>query len=224
MKLIVGLGNPGNKYERTRHNVGFDVLVRLEEQFGGGRRQSKFQGEFAEARINDHKVLLVWPLTFMNLSGRCVQPLMEFYKLSAEHVLVVCDDFNLPLGRLRLRPSGSGGGQKGLENIIQRLGTQDIPRLRLGIGPVPEGWEVTGFVLGRFHGDDQQSAGEMIRRASQAAAEWVRHGIEHCMNQYNAPANSPRERPSPRTQPSRPDSSDASRVPPNTNSRGEQGD
>jgi PTH1 family peptidyl-tRNA hydrolase len=122
----------------------------------------------------------------MNLSGGSVQPARDFYKLTNDQVLVVCDDFNLPLGKLRFRPKGSAGGQKGLADVIRRLGSEDIPRLRIGIGSPPPNWDVADFVLSRFSGEDAKVIKETVRRATDAVVEWVSRGTDHCMNQYNA--------------------------------------
>ena len=127
MKLVVGLGNPGRKYQGTRHNVGFAVLDRLREQNGLGKAKADFQGETVEADLQGARALLLWPHTFMNLSGGSVLAARDFYKLDNQDLLIVGDDFNLPLGKLRVRASGTAGGQKGLEDIIRRLGTQQIP-------------------------------------------------------------------------------------------------
>jgi PTH1 family peptidyl-tRNA hydrolase len=126
------------------------------------------------------------PLTFMNLSGQAVQPARDFYKIENNDLLVVCDDFALPAGKLRLRATGSSGGQKGLEDILRRLGTDDVPRLRIGIGPVPEGWEAANFVLGRFTQEESAVAAESVKRSADAVATWVREGLAKAMNQYNA--------------------------------------
>jgi PTH1 family peptidyl-tRNA hydrolase len=184
-RLVVGLGNPGKRYENTRHNVGFDVVAELARRHSATRPRAKFQGELSEAIINGRRTLLLCPLTFMNRSGASVQPARDFYKLDAADVLVVCDDFALPLAKLRFRPSGSSGGQKGLNDIIQRLGT-DLPRLRLGIGPLPENWDVADFVLSKFKSDDRQTIDQAVARAADGVADWVSHDIQYCMNQYNA--------------------------------------
>jgi len=185
MKMIVGLGNPGRKYEGTRHNVGFVVLSKLASEFGDGQVKARFRGETMEARIDGEKVLLLSPLTYMNLSGESIREAKDFYKMRPEDILVVCDDFNLPLGKLRLRAQGSSGGQKGLENAIKHLGTQQFPRLRIGVGPPPENWDVADFVLSKFGKDQQQEIAAVIETAASAARDWVTHGIEDCMNRYN---------------------------------------
>jgi PTH1 family peptidyl-tRNA hydrolase len=185
MKLIVGLGNLGRKYDRTRHNVGFGVVDRLAERFGDGRAKDKFEGRLVEARIGGERVLLLWPHTFMNRSGASVGPAMEFYKLELADLLVVCDDFNLPLGKLRFRREGSAGGQNGLADIIGRLGSEQFSRLRLGIGPVPENWDAADFVLSKFAASERDTVEETTARAADGAECWVNQGIETCMNQFN---------------------------------------
>lgn len=185
MKLIVGLGNPGRKYENTRHNVGFELLDQLARQHGSPLAKSKFEGQLADVAIDGQKVLLLWPHTFMNLSGRSVRAAIDFYKIPPEDLLVVCDEFHLPLGRIRLRPQGSSGGQKGLQSVLQQLGTEQICRLRIGVGPVPEHIHGADFVLGRFSSGERATANEMIERAANAARCWVAEGIEQSMNRYN---------------------------------------
>lgn len=185
MKLIVGLGNPGRKYADTRHNVGFDVLAELARRHAATGPKSKFQGELCEAQINQSRVLLLCPQTYMNNSGASVQPAAEFYKLSNEDLLVVCDDFNLPLAKIRFRARGSSGGQKGLADIINRLG-EDVSRLRIGIGSPNPGWDVADFVLSKFDALDKADIDAAIQRAADGAEDWVKSGIEHCMNVYNA--------------------------------------
>src|SRR5262245_60032113 len=145
MKLIVGLGNPGAQYNQTRHNVGFEVAARLAKQFGTSPPRGRFQGETVEATIAGQKVLLLTPLTFMNLSGASVLAARDFYKIEHPDILIVCDDFNLPLAKLRLRVKGTAGGQNGLANILERLGTEEIPRLRIGIGTLPPGRDAAGY-------------------------------------------------------------------------------
>jgi PTH1 family peptidyl-tRNA hydrolase len=186
MKLVVGLGNPGRRYEQTRHNVGFLVVAEVARRCGAVRPRAAFEAETADVAIRGQRVLLVRPLTYMNRSGLSVQQARDFYKLPLEAVLVVCDDFNLPLGRLRIRASGSSGGQNGLKDIIARLGSEQFSRLRLGVGPVPPGWDAADFVLGRFAAEDQPVVTAMVRRAADAVEDWVEHGTAWCMNRYNA--------------------------------------
>jgi PTH1 family peptidyl-tRNA hydrolase len=185
MKLIVGLGNPGKKYEQTRHNVGFAVLERLAAQFGDGVTKDKFAGRLMEATIAGERSLLLWPGTLMNLSGESVGPAFEFYKLELADLLVVCDDFNLPLGKLRFRGEGSAGGQKGLADIIRRLGTEQFGRLRLGIGPVPEQWDAADFVLGRFDAAERGEIDKAVEQAALGVGCWAAEGIAASMNKFN---------------------------------------
>ncbi len=188
MKLIVGLGNPGRKYQGTRHNVGFLVLDALASRHADGKRKSDFQAELVGANLGGDKALLLWPQTFMNLSGASVLAARDFYKLSDADVMIVCDDFNLPLGKLRLRKGGSAGGQKGLENIVLRLGTQEVPRLRIGIGSPPSGRDPADFVLSKFKADEQTEIEIAIACAADAVEVWAREGIEVCMNRFNSGA------------------------------------
>jgi PTH1 family peptidyl-tRNA hydrolase len=185
MKLIVGLGNVGRKYENTRHNVGFCVLNELARRHAAETGRDKFDGHVKEATMGSARVLLLWPHTLMNRSGQCVWQAVDFYKLSLAELLVVCDDFNLPLGKLRFRRNGSYGGQRGLEDIIDKLGTDQFSRLRLGIGPVPDRWDPADFVLGRFEAAEKDTIEETIQRAADGVECWVSDGIATAMNQYN---------------------------------------
>jgi PTH1 family peptidyl-tRNA hydrolase len=186
MKLIVGLGNPGDKYKNTRHNVGFEVAAALAKKFATATPRARFQGETVEATIAGQKALLLTPLTYMNLSGQSVLATRDFFKIENQDLLIVCDDFNLPLAKLRLRPKGSSGGQKGLEDILRRLGTEELPRLRIGVGIPPPGRDGASYVLGRFTKDEQPEIATAIDRAAEAAASWVEAGIDAAMNKYNA--------------------------------------
>lgn len=186
MKLIVGLGNPGRKYEATRHNVGYEVLTELARRHGGGRPKAQFQGETVEIHIEGQKALLLRPHTYMNNSGSSVQPARDFYKLENSELLIVSDDLNLPLGRLRFRARGSAGGQKGLADVLARLGTEEIARLRIGIGSVPEAWDAADYVLSRFGRQEREEIDQAIARAADGVAVWIREGIQYCMNQFNA--------------------------------------
>lgn len=186
MKIIVGLGNPGPKYTGTRHNVGFEVLGRFARKHAAGPVKQKFQGEIAEAEVGGEKLLLLSPLTYMNLSGASVLAARDFYKVANEDILVICDDLNLPVAKLRFRASGSAGGQKGLDDILRRLGTQAVPRLRIGIGSAPPQWDVANYVLSKFTKDEQPLMDEAFTRAVEATALWATRGIGECMNQYNA--------------------------------------
>ena len=185
MKLVVGLGNPGRRYDGTRHNVGYAVLAELARRFGLGRPKVKFQGEVLDADLDGEKALLLSPTTYMNRSGASVQAACDFYKLPLEDLLVICDDLNLPQGKLRIRAGGSAGGQKGLADIIRRLGNEEFPRLRVGIGAPPEGWDAVDYVLAKFRAEEAAEAEKAVKRAADAVAVWARQGIQSCMNQYN---------------------------------------
>lgn len=185
MKLVVGLGNTGRKYEGTRHNIGFMVVAELLKRQPAAVVKKVFDGEAADVVLSGERLLLLQPHTLMNRSGRSVLAARDFYKIPNEDLLVVCDDFHLPLGKLRFRRSGSSGGQKGLADIIQRLGGEEAPRLRLGIGPVPDRWDPADFVLGKFSQDERRLVEETVVRAADAVEDWAAHGIQTCMNQYN---------------------------------------
>jgi len=185
MKMIVGLGNPGRKYEGTRHNVGFVVLARLGARFGDGKVKGRFRGETMDASVGGEKVLLLSPLTYMNLSGESIGQAKDFFKLQNDDILIICDDFNLPLGKLRFRAKGSAGGQKGLASAIRRLGGDEIPRLRIGIGPPPDNWDVADYVLSKFAKKEREEIQLTIDKAAEAAADWVQLGVGECMNRYN---------------------------------------
>ena len=183
-KLVVGLGNPGSKYDGTRHNVGFEVIDRLAAGGSGTRFNRKFDGLLAEIEVDFRRVLLLKPETFMNLSGRSVVPTIRFYQLQPSDLLVVCDDLNLPLGKLRFRRGGSDGGQKGLRDISAHLGTDDYPRLRVGIGdrgPV----DAADYVLGRFRPTERPTIDDGMIAATQAVAVWVTQGADAAMNRFN---------------------------------------
>ncbi len=185
MNLIVGLGNPGLKYAHNRHNVGFMVLDRLARAEHAEFQRQRFNAKLAEIKLDGKRVLLAKPQTFMNLSGTAVGKLAAFYQLPHSAVLIVYDDLDLPLGRLRLRAEGSSGGHHGMESIINTLGGSDIPRLRIGIGrPDPE--HDVSHVLGNFHDDEQAILDDVLTRAENGVRIWVREGIVKAMNQVNA--------------------------------------
>jgi PTH1 family peptidyl-tRNA hydrolase len=184
MKVIVGLGNPGAKYAGTRHNVGFDVVDYLAAAPGCTPFREKFEAFVAELKEGDETVLLVKPLTFMNLSGRSVRAVLDFFKLPLEEVLVVCDDFNLPLGKLRIRAKGSHGGQNGLRNIQEQLGTDEYTRLRIGVGQPGPG-DAVDHVLSKFKPGERKAVEDAVATAAQAAITWIRQGTEAAMNRFN---------------------------------------
>jgi len=185
MKVVVGLGNPGKRYDGTRHNVGFAVIDGLASGPRAGRFQSRFQAQVCELVEDAGKILLVKPETFMNLSGRCVRQVMDFYQLIVADLLVVCDDINLPLGKLRVRVRGTHGGHNGLRDIQVHLGTTEYARLRLGVDAPREG--AIDHVLGRFNPAERAVIDDAVVLASQAVLVWASRGVEACMNQYNGP-------------------------------------
>lgn len=185
--MVVGLGNPGKQYERTRHNVGFDVLSQLADWHGVTSFKNQFEAVVGEFSLAGQKALLVAPQTYMNLSGRSVAALVKFFKLPSTDVMVVCDDMNLPVGRLRMRGAGSAGGQKGLQDIIQSLSTKDVPRLRVGVGRPPVGFSAADYVLGRFRSNETELISEAVRSAAKGVECWIQDGLEMAMNQVNAP-------------------------------------
>ncbi|RMG35398.1 MAG: aminoacyl-tRNA hydrolase [Planctomycetota bacterium] len=195
MKLVVGLGNPGSQYAGTRHNVGFEVAQRVARQQLAGPFRSQFESLVTDFRCGDEKVLLVMPQTYMNLSGRAVRRFVDYFDIACTDVLVICDDMNLPAGKLRLRGKGSAGGQKGLADILRALGTQDVPRLRIGIGRPPEFMDATAWVLGRFSEEERTALAPALERAAQAVPLWIREGLSHAMNVVNAPDDPAGRRP-----------------------------
>jgi PTH1 family peptidyl-tRNA hydrolase len=185
VKLVIGLGNPGSKYVGTRHNVGFDVVRELARRYGVGQPQAKFQGEYQDVLIQSEKILLIAPQTFMNRSGESVWQFVRFYQPKPADIVVICDDMNLPTGRLRWRPSGSAGGQKGLNDIIQRLGHQAFSRLRIGVGRPPGRMDVTAWVLGRFCENEKEDMEHAVVRAADSVEKWITEGIESTMVEFN---------------------------------------
>lgn len=180
LKLVVGLGNPGSQYDRTRHNMGFMAVDHLVEKVGGRFRQTRF-GLAAEA----DGLWVLKPQTFMNLSGQAVAPFARYYKIAASEILVVADDMDLPLGTLRLRARGSSGGHNGLKSCIQHLGTEDFPRLKLGISRPPEPIAVIDWVLMRFAGAEEAALEEVLGRAVEVFKNLPKEGLERTMSRFN---------------------------------------
>jgi len=186
MKIIVGLGNPGRQYAGTRHNVGYDVIDLLAQSPKAGRSQSRFQAQVAELLEDDLKLLLVKPETFMNLSGRSVRQVLDFYQLTPTDLLVVCDDINLPLGKLRARARGSHGGHNGLRDIQAHLGSVEYARLKIGVGAPGEEVDAADHVLARFRPSERPLIEDALSLALQAVLVWATRGIDDCMNEFNA--------------------------------------
>lgn len=185
MKLVVGLGNPGSSYDGTRHNIGFEVLGELALRWQAERPKSRFDANLIEANRNGEKILLAAPQTFMNVSGRSVQQIVKFFQIPLTDVLVICDDMNLKVGQLRMRASGSAGGQKGLLSILQVLGTEAVPRLRMGVGRPPGKMDAAAYVLQKFRKDELPDIDEAIRAAASGVEIWIKQGIAAAMNTIN---------------------------------------
>lgn len=186
MKVVAGLGNPGKQYEETRHNAGFMVVERLARAWGvDGKPESRFEAVVGEGRVGSEKVLLVEPLTFMNLSGRAIQKVLHFYKLSVDDLIVVYDDFAIPLGSVRARVTGSAGGHNGLSSIIQSLHTQSFARVRVGVGPLPPGFSTTAFVLGKFTKEEGPLLEQGLESATGAVELAIRESFTAAMQKYN---------------------------------------
>ncbi len=182
MKIVLGIGNPGREYAMTRHNVGFMVIDELTAIYNVSFRE-RFKGLTGEAIIDGEKILLIKPLTYVNEAGRCALDVVNFYKLSVQDVIVVCDDANLPLGKLRIRRQGSDGGHNGLKSIIYNLKSEDFPRIRIGIDAPQH--DMVSHVLGRFSNEESAVMAQSIKSAADAAACIIKDGVDAAMNRYN---------------------------------------
>ncbi|MCP8971180.1 aminoacyl-tRNA hydrolase [Ectobacillus ponti] len=185
MKLIVGLGNPGREYEYTRHNIGFLVIDELSKRWNIPLNQQKFKGIFGAGVVNGEKVILLKPLTYMNLSGESIRPLMEYYKVDIEDFTVMYDDLDLPAGRLRLRTKGSAGGHNGIKSTIAHLGTQEFNRIRIGIDRPKNGMPVHAYVLGKFTPEEEPDVQQAIRKSADACEMWLKQPFLQVMNSFN---------------------------------------
>ncbi len=186
MYIIAGLGNPGRQYAHTRHNVGFDAIDVLAEKYNIKVENAKGRALTGSGRIEGQSVLLVKPLTFMNLSGESIRALTDFYKIDeTSQLIVIYDDISLPPGQLRIREKGSAGGHNGIKSIISHLGGQEFLRIKVGVGEKPAGWDLADYVLSRFAEDDRKKVEEALERAADAAVCLMTDGVEAAMNEYN---------------------------------------
>ncbi|MBI3967956.1 MAG: aminoacyl-tRNA hydrolase [Chloroflexi bacterium] len=189
MKIVVGLGNVGARYANTRHNAGFLCVDALARAHGLRFVERRFDAELARGTITGEPVVLAKPQTFMNLSGRAVRPLLNWYKLDPKDLLIVADDLDLEFGRLRLRPRGSAGGQRGIESIIAALGTQEVSRLRIGIGRPPPKWDPADYVLLPLTPSERAEFDKAVERAAAAVECWIERGVDAAMNEFNRAAS-----------------------------------
>ena len=186
MYIIAGLGNPGRQYAHTRHYVGFDAIDVLAEKYNIKVENAKGRALTGSGRIEGQSVLLVKPLTFMNLSGESIRALTDFYKIDeTSQLIVIYDDISLPPGQLRIREKGSAGGHNGIKSIISHLGGQEFLRIKVGVGEKPAGWDLADYVLSRFAEDDRKKVEEALERAADAAVCLMTDGVEAAMNEYN---------------------------------------
>lgn len=184
--LLVCLGNPGDQYENTRHNVGFMVADHLGERYGLPIQKLKYKALTNIFPISGEKVLVMKPVTYMNLSGEAVRPAADFYKIPPEHIIVISDDTALDVGKLRIRKGGSAGGHNGLKSIIQQLGTDQFPRIRVGVGKKPHpDYDLADWVLGKFQGEDKKAIDAAVERCADAVECYVKEGPDRAMNKFN---------------------------------------
>lgn len=186
MKLIVGLGNPGREYELTRHNIGFMAIDELAKRWNISLNEQKFKGIFGAGFVNGEKVILLKPLTYMNLSGESIRPLMDYYKIDVEDFVVLYDDLDIPVGKLRLRMKGSAGGHNGVKSTISHLGTQEFQRIRMGIDRPKNGMKVVDYVLGRFTSEEIPDVNHSIEKVADACEEWLNKPFLQIMNTFNS--------------------------------------
>ena len=185
MYLMIGLGNPGSRYARTRHNIGFMVLEKIAAQWKISLTQKSFDALWNRGKINNVSVLLAMPQTYMNLSGKSVGRLMAYYKVDIDHVIVIHDDLDLPFGTIRLKKGGGDAGHKGLKSVITALGSADFLRIRMGIGKPADRTPVEDYVLQKFHADESAVLQQIIQSAAKAAADIVQSGMQQAMAKYH---------------------------------------
>jgi peptidyl-tRNA hydrolase, PTH1 family len=185
MKLIVGLGNPGKQYENTRHNIGFEVIDELSDRFSIPLNQSKFKGLYGIGFHQGEKVILLKPLTYMNLSGESIRAVCDYYQIDIENIVIIYDDLDLPVGKIRLRQKGSAGGHNGIKSTVAQLGTQEFNRIRIGIDRPNNGMKVPDYVLGRFHDEEKPLTQEAVKKSAAACEAWLEKPFLQVMNEFN---------------------------------------
>ncbi|QPC47979.1 aminoacyl-tRNA hydrolase [Mangrovibacillus cuniculi] len=185
MKLIVGLGNVGSQYDRTRHNIGFEVIDELARRWNAPLQQMKFKGVYSSTVINGEKVYFLKPLTYMNLSGECIRPFMDYFNIETEDLVVLYDDLDLPVGKIRLRQKGSAGGHNGIKSTIAHLGTQEFNRIRIGVDRPKNGMSVPNYVLGKFSKEEWAEMEQVIKTCADACESWTKQAFLQVMNEYN---------------------------------------
>lgn len=186
MYMIAGLGNPKREYDNTRHNIGFALIDALADQYNISVMDMKHKALTGKGMINGQKVILVKPLTFMNLSGESIRPIVDYYKIDVStELIVISDDISLPPGQIRVRKKGSAGGHNGLKNIIQHLGSEEFQRIRIGVGEKPAGYDLADYVLGHFSKEEQPLIREGVEKAMKAAAMMLEGDVDRAMNEFN---------------------------------------
>ena len=185
MKLIVGLGNPGMKYAATRHNIGFEAIDSISELHHISLNKNKFKAEIGEGTIGGEKVVLMKPQTYMNLSGEAVEACKSWYKIDINDIIILYDDVSLGVGDIRIRKNGSSGGHNGIKSIIAHLSTEVFPRVKIGVGEKPKGWDLGDYVLGKFTDEDCKILGERLKVVCEATETMVTKNIDLAMNNYN---------------------------------------
>lgn len=189
MYIIVGLGNPGSQYQASRHNIGWDVITRISDDYKIPLNMKKHKAICGTGYIEGQKVILAQPITYMNLSGESVREMMDFYKVSNEDIIVIYDDITLDIGQLRIRKKGSAGGHNGIKSIIQHLGSDEFPRIKVGVGNKPKDWDLADYVLSRFKDEEQATVREALKDSSDACKWMITKSIDEAMNCYNKKKN-----------------------------------
>lgn len=193
MYIIIGLGNPGEKYQATKHNIGWDAVTRISDDYRISLDSKKHKAICGTGYIEGEKVILAQPLTYMNLSGESVRQLMDFYKVSPQEIIIIYDDISLEVGQLRIRKKGSAGGHNGIKSIIQHLGTDEFPRIKVGVGDKPKEWDLADYVLSRFHKEEQPAIRQALKDTSDACRTMITSGIDAAMNVYNKKKEVPKK-------------------------------